>query len=201
MAQASPGITFVAATQLEFKALRRELPDARTIRTGIAFAGLREDLGSIVVSCGVAGALRPDLPTGTALIPREVLRPSGDTLRCDGKLVDALAARARSLGIVPVFDPLLTASEIVCGNERAMWARRGYAGVDMESGLIHAPRLAVVRVILDTPERELSDAWLRGLGVIFRPDAWRELPWLARFAPRYARLAASIVRSTSFSAL
>ena len=191
----------LVATRLEERAARRELRDAnvRVVRTGVGRGGTFDDT---VISCGLAGGIRHGVPSGTVVIPNEIMRPNGERVTCDPELTVHLRDAARTLGEDPVSDLLVTTTTLVRGSQRAEYAaHREVAGVDMESGLIHAPRLAVVRVILDTPERELSDAWLRGLGVIFRPDAWRELPWLARFAPRYARLAASIVRSTSFSAL
>jgi hypothetical protein len=63
----------------------------------------------------------------------------------------------------------------------------------METGLLGAERVASIRVVLDTPERELDPAWGRPLTVLWRPAAWRQLPWLAVEGPRCARLAAEIL--------
>ena len=189
---AASGITFVAATGLEARALRREMPAARVVLAGIALERLDEELGDVVVSCGLAGGLQRGLATGTLLVPREVLRPTGDLLRCDPELAELFVRRARSCGIAAVRDPLLTAAEIVTGDSRAQWAARGYAGVDMESGLIRAPRVAVVRVVLDTPERELSPEWRTPLAAMLKPWNWSQAFWLAREAPRAAALAARI---------
>ncbi len=188
----SPKVTFVAATALECKALRRELPNARIVQTGIALERNREPLGQIVVSCGLAGGLRADLPAGTVLIPREVRRPSGETLHCDPELVDLLTRRARTLGVEPVSEPLLTSSEIVNGRARVQWATRGYAGVDMETGLLGAPRIAAVRVVLDTPQRELSADWRMPVVAILKPWNWSQALWMVREAPRSAALAARV---------
>jgi hypothetical protein len=130
------------------------------------------------------------------LIPREVRRPNGSVLRCDRELVEALARGARSLGIEPVFDALLTADSIVNGPAREMWAGQGYAGVDMETGRIAASRVAAVRVVLDTPHRELSAEWRTPLQAILKPRNWAQALWLAREAPRAARLAASVLAAT-----
>jgi hypothetical protein len=169
------------------------MPGARIVETGIALANAARSLGETVVSCGFAGGLRSDLPTGTLLVPREIRRPGGGTLRCDAELVDAFARSARALGIEPVFDPMLTSDRIVNGAERAHWATQGYAGADMETGLIDAPRLAVVRVILDTPQHELSSDWSTPMIAMLKPWNWPQALWLAREAPRAAALAARVV--------
>jgi hypothetical protein len=187
------GVTLVAATGIECAALRRRLRDIRIVETGIALAKVRSGFGATVVSCGVAGGLRDDLPTGTVLIPREVRRPDGSLLRCDRDLVELFARSCRRLRIEPVFDPLLTAGKIVRGSARAHWAAQGYAGVDMETGRIDAPRVAAVRVVLDTPQREISSDWQAPLLAILRPWNWPQVLWLAREAPRAAALAASVV--------
>jgi hypothetical protein len=187
------GATFVAATGIECAALRRKLHGGRIVETGIALSKVRSALGAVVVSCGVAGGLRDDLPTGTVLVPREVRRPDGSTLHCDDELVDLFAQSCRRLGIEPVVRPLLTASEIVRGGMRARWAAQGYAGVDMETGRIDAPRIAAVRVILDTPQREISGDWASPLLAILKPWNWPQAIWLARDAPRAAALAARVV--------
>ena len=186
------GLTFIAATPVEVKALRRALPSARVVHAGIALARVREDLGATVISCGLAGGLRAGLPTGTLLIPRTVRRPSGEMLNCDEELVELFAQQARALGIAPVFDPLVTATSIVVGASRREWAQRGYAGVDMESGLLVAPRVAVVRAVLDTPEREISADWRFPVVAMLKPWNWPQAVWLAREAPRAAALAARV---------
>jgi adenosylhomocysteine nucleosidase len=185
-------VTFVAATPLEYNALRRTLPNAHVVETGIALRRVRAALGEIVVSCGVAGGLRADLLVGTVLVPREVRRPDGSILRCDPELVERFARSARNLGVEPVLEPLVTADSIVRGTARRDWAEKGYAGVDMETGLIVAPRVAAIRVVLDTPQREISADWERPLVAILKPWNWSEVLWLAREAPRAASLAARV---------
>jgi hypothetical protein len=187
-------VTVVAATGIEARAAKAALGNrARVIQSGIALRGLRSDPGPITISCGLAGGLRDDLPTGTVLIPREVRRPDGTMLTCDPELAAALVRAARAAGCDPVEAPLLTTARIVRGPERMRWAQQGYAGADMETGLLQAPRIACVRVILDTPVHEFSAAWENPALVIFRPDAWFDIPFLAREAPRCAALAARIV--------
>jgi nucleoside phosphorylase len=153
----------------------------------------RGGLGDRIISCGLAGGLRHDLPTGTILIPHDVLSPDGTTLHCDDELVERLIAGARTIGIEPRSEPMVTTTTVVTGGERRRWADRGYAAVDMETGLLRAPRVAAVRTILDTPLRELSEDWLNPALAALKPWNWRELLWLAREGPRCARLAAQVV--------
>lgn len=193
-------MVIVAATSVERKPLRRALPQARIVLTGVALANLHEDLGDTVLSCGLAGGLRPGLPTGTLLLPREVRRPGGAMLRCDEALLEALAQGARTLGVEPVFDPMLTAEAIVNGDKRAYWAQQGYAGVDMETGRLTASRVAAVRVVLDTPENEISADWAVPWRALLKPSNWPQARWLAREASRAAALAAAVVAASHLPA-
>ena len=189
-------VAVVTATALEAKAARRALPGIRIYEAGVAMAERRGDAfgnAAIVISCGLAGGLHARYPSGTVLVPGEVRRPDGTLLVCDPEVVAVLRSAARGLGYEPVNDPLLTFPTIVRGGERAVWASAGYAGVDMETGLIDAPRIAAVRVILDTPLRELSAEWLRPRRALLNPRNWPEALWLAREAPRCARRAAEVV--------
>jgi hypothetical protein len=77
---------------------------------------------------------------------------------------------------------------MVTGAARTTWAGRGHVAVDMESAgaAESAQRFAVLRVILDTPSRELSDAWAEPARAIRRPSNWSEAIWLGIHAPRFA---------------
>ena len=150
-------------------------------------------LGDTVITCGIAGALSSDLLTGSVVVPDHVLRPDGSLLECDHDLVEALDAGARALGCIPARGALVTSNDLITGSARDAWARRGYIAVDMETGFVKAPRVASVRVVLDTPEHELSDAWLHPWSVLVRPDAWGQVLWVAQEAPRCARLAAAVL--------
>ena len=149
--------------------------------------------GDALIFCGLAGGLHAHLPTGTIVIPDEVRRPDGTTMRCDAELVDALQAGAKKLGFEPVVAAILTAESVVVGDERQRWSAEGYAAADMETGLLRAPRVAAVRVILDTPLRELSRDWLNPARAFLKPWNWPQAAWLAREAPRCAALAARVI--------
>jgi Phosphorylase superfamily len=145
-----------------------------------------------LISCGLAGGLRDDLPTGTIVIPRDVRRPDGTMLHCDHELTESLIAGARRLGIEPVVENIVTASSVVVGEERKRWAGEGYAAADMETGLLTG-RVAAVRVILDTPLNELSSDWLNPTIAMLKPWNWPQAIWLGRNAPHCARLAARAI--------
>lgn len=184
----------VAATSVELRALRNARTSARVVDSGVAFAHCDpSSLGLTVISCGLAGALRGDLPTGTPVIADRVRRPNGEELICDRALVLQLATAARRAGLEPIVASIVTSSNVVSGEQRDRWAREGYAAADMESGLIVAPRVGVVRVILDTPARELSAAWLRPARALANPLLWGQALWLARHAARCSAVAANVV--------
>jgi hypothetical protein len=184
--------TIVTATSLEAKAARRELPSIDVIEAGLSLTLWPRKGGYTLISCGLAGGLRDDLPTGTVVIPRDVRRPDGTMLHCDDELTNALIAAARSLGLEPVVENLITATSIVVGTQRKRWANEGYAAADMETGLLTG-RVAAVRVILDTPLRELSPDWLNPTIAMLKPWNWPQAIWLGREAPRCARLAARVI--------
>ena len=188
-------VAVVTATSVEAKAARRAMPGGNVIEAGVALAHARRVEGqNAVISCGLAGGLHHQHATGTVVIPYDVLRPDGTTLRCDAGLTEMLVRAARARGIEPVTDPIVTTTTIVNGDQRRAWSERGYAAVDMETGLLAAPRVAAVRVVLDTPLRELSEEWLRPVRALLNPFLWPEAMWLARHGPRCATLAAEIVR-------
>jgi hypothetical protein len=192
---ANDRIAVLAATPLEASSAKRELAAIPVYETGIALSRYDGAGIGMAISCGLAGGLRDDVPSGAVLIPSEVVSMNEKRRRCDPGTVQALSDAARSLGIEPLSEPMLTADTIVRGAERMRWAQRGYCGVDMESAAIRADSLAVVRVVLDTPQQELSADWERPFSAIMRPWNWPQAVWLARFAPGYARLAAKIVHT------
>ena len=131
------------------------------------------------------------------MIPERIRRPDGRDILCDAQTVTELTRAARELGCDAIHDPLVTSQTLVHGSMRKKLEVEGYGGVDMETGLLEAPRIACVRVILDTQQREISPAWLHPWSVIVHPFALRDLPFLMREAPRCADLAARIAVQTA----
>ncbi len=187
-------VTIVTATGLEARAARRYAPASRVVEAGVALKALAPGRTfAAAVSVGLAGGLDADLATGTVVIPDVIGQTNGTMIRCDEQLSIVLREAAAMLGIAYITAPLLTSATLIIGSERERWAREGYAAVDMESAFIPATRLAVVRVVLDTPLRELSPDWLDPLRAFLKPRNWSQAMWLAREGPRCANLAARVV--------
>ena len=194
----SDNMEILAPTMLEYWAVRSMLPHACTSRAGVRLArwkGGRQ--GSIVVVCGLAGALVPGLPPGTVLVPDRIGLADGGSMRCDPVVVQALVTAAHMLRLQPVMEPLVTVPSLVVGADRHDWARRGFVAVDMETGLLAGQqlRVATVRVVLDGPEHEISPDWLWSPEALRRPALWRELFRLSRVAPYYALRAAHVLKT------
>lgn len=190
-------IEILAPTILEYWAVRCTLPRAHVSRAGVRLARWkRVHPGSIVIVCGLAGALTPGLLPGTVLIPERVGLTDGRSMSCDPVLVQALVAAARSLHLRPDTGPLLTAPSMIVEDGRHYWFRRGFVAADMETGLLLGSdlRVATVRVVLDSPEYGISPDWLRPGRAVWQPSLWSELFWLGCVAPRYALRAAHVLK-------
>ncbi len=191
-------VTAFAAMAVEARPLRRRLAGNAAVRVDRSGIGLSRRLGrdyGTLISCGLAGGLDGGLPTGTVVIPAAVALEAGTMQPCDPVLVALLRGAALRCGTTPHPGPLVTVGHVVSGAERARWAGLGYAAVDMESALLHerGQHFAAVRVVLDTPVRELSPAWARPRRAMATPWLWGEALWLARVAPRLCDLVARIV--------
>jgi len=188
-------VVVVAATRVEARAARRALPGLAVVRTGIALQRLRGGVpATVLLSCGLCGALSRDLPPGTVVVPRRVGLPDGRSFDCDPELTDALTAGARRLGLQVDCRPMLTAATLVTGSERPRLAAEGWATADMETAHLACAGTAVaaVRVVLDTPDRELSSAWSRPATALLRPWLWPQGLRLGADAKRWSQRAAAV---------
>ena len=150
-----------------------------------------------MIVCGIAGALASDLPPGTVLIPEQIGLADGEVMQCDSMLVQALVTGARALHFQPDTRPLLTVQSLVVGKDRGNWFQKGFVAADMETGLLAGCnlRVATVRVVLDSPEHDISSDWLRPTRALLQPSLWREVLWLGRLAPRYTLRAAQVLKA------
>ncbi|MDQ2741586.1 MAG: hypothetical protein M3Z66_04720 [Chloroflexota bacterium] len=193
-----PGdVAVLAPTALEYWATRLILPHKPVRKAGIGLSHWDPVNSEAVVVCGLAGSLIRGLEPGTVLIPDLVRTPDGSIVRCDTRIRQSLIRGARVLGFNPEGGPLLTASSMVMGSERARWAARGFVAADMETGLLsrRVSRFATVRVILDSPARSISGDWLSPDRALMRPTLWPELLWMMGAAPLFSLRAARVLKA------
>ena len=186
----------VCATGLEAWGVRRRAPGIRVIQVGVGGSAPAGD-ASVVISAGVCGGLLPDQVPGTVVIATSVSDQSGVTHACDPAVADRLEHAARTLGMRVVTGSLVSTPAMVTGPARALWAGRGHVAVDMESAAAAADAAAfgVVRVILDSPQRELSPAWAVPRRAVLDPANWIDAIWLAIHAPGYALRVGAILQA------
>ena len=140
------GLTYACAMSAEERAARRLGP---TVRIGLAASnGLPS--AERLVSFGIAGALRADLPIGTVIDATRVVDEAGAVLWEGGPLGVASARTGTILGADRIVDDPV--------ERAALREATGADAVDMESApLARTGRLAgCIRAISDTPERELA---------------------------------------------
>ena len=170
----------------------------------------------LLVSFGIAGALRPGIRTGDLLIPASVRQEGGKILETDSNVRARLVKMAREalLELTILEDPILATDRLLGGVEEKLSAGRvsGAAAVDMESHKIAiAARAAgmsiiVVRAVWDDAATALPGFVNRAVTPQGKPDfarvlagaAWR--PWelvrlarLSRTAHRTLRRVAPIL--------
>jgi 4-hydroxy-3-methylbut-2-enyl diphosphate reductase len=178
------GLAVLAPLSIEALVLRSGLREARVIRTGAgpkrsqsAALRLAGSPDSALAVAGVCGGVDPELQPGDVIVASELQGGPGTYKLTDPEaLVDAI----RALGTTARLGPIRSESHIVRGTERERIRESGAIAVDMESRWLSEAAgerpFAVLRVVVDTPHREL----LR-LGAI--PDGLRALATLRRIAP------------------
>lgn len=123
-------------------------------------------------SFGLAGGLRPDLPSGTLLLPEAVILPSGDEIETDTQWRERLDYLAVSEGLEPKQLAVAGSDQIVAtpAGKQALFEATGAAAVDMESHAVgevaRAAKLpfVIVRVVADTHDEAIPNAAREGLG-------------------------------------
>jgi 4-hydroxy-3-methylbut-2-en-1-yl diphosphate reductase len=182
------GLLVLTPMHVERAAVRRALPDALVVRTGIGAARSRAAAlraqrvsAAAVAVAGLCGAVAEGPRPGDLVVATE-LRGAEGVVRCEAEL---LVAALATEGFERVHTgPLASVDHVVRGVERAVLAGEGALAADMESAWL-APAAAgrpfvVLRVVLDAPgggltrvPSQLTGAWA----------AWRTL---RRAAPALA---------------
>jgi len=153
----------ITPLRIESAAVRRGLPEALVLRSGLGSARARSTAlvaaripADAVAVAGFCGAVAEGLHAGDVVVASEVRGPARVTACSSGPVVAALVA----LGIERVrVGPVASIDHLVRGAERGVLADEGALAVDMESAWL-APAaagrpFAVLRVVLDTPAREI----------------------------------------------
>jgi 4-hydroxy-3-methylbut-2-enyl diphosphate reductase len=183
--------------RLERAAVGRRLPEALVSRSGMgaerarraARRAARSPADAVAVA-GFCGALAGGLRAGDLVVASEVRGPDGVTVCASALLVAALA----DLGMARVHvGPVASVDHVVHGAEREVLAGEGSLAVDMESAWLAEAAggrpFAVLRVVLDTPAREVYRPLATLAGGV---TAWRSLrravPALALWAGRCGQL-------------
>jgi hypothetical protein len=191
----------LAPLRAEALALRWGAPELHVERCGMgaqraqaAAHRLAPSSASAFVVAGVGGALDRRLATGDIVVASELRNEFGERrpLRPDS---DSLADLLRTLGHPVHVAPIVSSEQLVTGSSRRQrLAEDGAHVVDTESWWLAACAgarpFAVVRVVVDAPDRELlrlGTAW-RGL---------EALRVLARIAPALARWGGQIDSTAS----
>ena len=157
------GLLVLAPLAIEAWAMRRALPGATVLKTGLGMEKSVKALSRVdqigaefIVIAGFCGALDPSLAPGDLVVASGLRGLDGSCLTLES---DFLASALRRDGIRARSGLIISADHLVRGGERATLYRSGGMVVDMESAwLAQAARfrpLAVVRIVVDTPGREL----------------------------------------------
>jgi 4-hydroxy-3-methylbut-2-en-1-yl diphosphate reductase len=188
----SARLLVIAPLRIERTAVRRGLPGALVLRSGVGAGRARATAqlaaripAAAVAVAGFCGAVGEGLRAGDVVIASEVRGPEGVTPCASEPLAAALAA----LGIERVHvGPLASVDHLVRGAQRGLLAGEGALAVDMESAWLASAAagrpFAVMRVVLDTPAREIYRPLATLTGGL---KAWqalrRAVPALALWAP------------------
>ncbi len=178
------GLAVLTPLSIEALTVRCGLREARVIRTGAgprrsqsAALRLKGSADSALAVAGLCGGVDPDLQPGDVIVASELQGGKGaHKLAPAEALVDAL----RDLGVNAHFGPIHSDEQIVRGVEREQLRASGAIAVDMESRWLAEAAgdrpFAVLRVVVDTPHREL-------LRLDTIPNGLRALATLRRIAP------------------
>ena len=177
MNPAGEGLVLAVPMRFEARALRRGAPAARIVRTGMGGRRAR-------TAAGFAGALSAEMEPGDVVVATEV-RGADEPLECAA--TELVASMLRRAGFRVHTGPIVSAPRLVFGAERERLAATGALAVDMESawlarGCSERP-WAVVRTIVDTPERDLHRPVATATGAI---RAYRTLARVAEVLARWS---------------
>ncbi len=192
---------------IERRAVRRSVLSAAVHVTGVGTArahAAAEKLAAApsapVAIAGFAGGLRADQRPGQVVVATEVRIANGARTGLPIPGAEALAAQLRRGGLDVVAGPIVSSRSPAWGRRRAELAASGALAVDMESAWLAGPllardphRVAVVRVLVDTPDHEIYSPTLMRAALPAYRALSRVAPaieaWAAAVGPRRVVLA------------
>lgn len=132
---------------------------------------VRQDVCALC-SFGLAGGLKPDLTSGSLLLPDAVVMPNGERIETDTIWRERLDYLAMTEGLDPQRLTVTGSDELVATPEakRTLFEKTGAAAVDMESHAVGEVAMkaklpfVVVRVIADPHDEAIPYAARQGLG-------------------------------------
>lgn len=196
-------VLIVCPLGIEAQAVRSARPGMRVRMTGMgprralrAAPGISADPAGALIVLGFGGGLSAGARLCEVVVADEVLtvdglgRVTGEPVACEPAEPLARALSARGLPVAR--GGVASAEEIVTGDGRARMERSGARAVDMESAWVadgaRGRPFAVVRVILDTPERELEHRLPVGPPLPTLGDGLRAIWMLRRVAAALGQL-------------
>jgi 4-hydroxy-3-methylbut-2-enyl diphosphate reductase len=190
--------------RVEARAVAAGAPQLETVVCGMGPRRARRAASDLAAECrgaqavavaGFCGGLDPSMRPGDVVVATEVRGPNGSVALPAAPLLASAIAR---LGLRVHEGPLVSVDHVVRGEERARLATvEGAVAVDMETAWLIATASdrphAVVRVVVDTAERELKSVATIPGGV----RAYRSLrrvgralqTWAAAITPRTVLMA------------
>jgi 4-hydroxy-3-methylbut-2-en-1-yl diphosphate reductase len=183
-----PRVTVLTPMALEARAIRGGAPWTEVRRTGMGPKRAAEyarthdhSEAAAVVIAGFCGALDPSLQPGDVVLASE-LRGPDDTVVCADPTI--LAGVLRRGGLRVHVAPIASERSLATGPRRRRLAQTGAAAVDLESAWL-APSaggrpLHALRVVLDTPGRELRNPVTSATGTVAAYRSLRQAASLLR---------------------
>jgi 4-hydroxy-3-methylbut-2-en-1-yl diphosphate reductase len=169
------GLLVAAPTALEVWLISSGAPGVRVRKTGVgprrsraAASTLREEALGALLIMGFGGGLDPGSAAGEVVVADELYGPDGARISCPG--AEALAQVLRAGGLSARPGGVVSASRPAVGRARECLRERGAVWPARAAG---ARLLGVVRVLLDTPGRELWHPWLTLTGLVRASAALR----------------------------
>ncbi|HEV3072230.1 MAG TPA: hypothetical protein VGY76_12490 [Solirubrobacteraceae bacterium] len=168
------GLLIAAPLRIEAYMIARGRPPGRVHRTGMgprraraAVPALQDDPAEALLVLGFGGGLAQDSEVGEVVVADEVRGPAGLRVSCVG--ADALVGVLQSGGLSVRRGAVSSVERLAMGETRVKLHEEGALAVDMESVWLAAAAserpFAVVRVLSDTPKRELTRPLLTIAGV------------------------------------